>query len=84
MDKATYISKVKKLHKINNTICQVNDLLDTDLLSGKIGELFDFAYDTMIPEGADDDTYERFEEMFFSDPCPTDEEIGEFFDSLFN
>lgn len=77
-----YIEMVRKLQDINEKICKVNDLLDTDLFTGPIGDLYDFAYELMIPEGSPDEVYEQFGHIVFGWDTD-DEDIENFYNSLF-
>lgn len=77
-----YIELVHKLRDINDDLCKVNEILQVELFEGPIGELYDFAYELMLPEGTPDEFYERFGAIIFS--CDIDDEtIKEFFNSLF-
>lgn len=83
MSKTDYIKKVNTLREINIKICKIEKILETDLTSGPFGQLFDFIYDLMIPEGSPDEAYERFGDLIFDNASIDDEDIGEFYDSLF-
>lgn len=77
-----YIEMIRKLQNINDKICKVNEILEVELFEGPIGELYDFAYELMIPEGSPDEVYEKFGNIIFTSDYD-DEEIEEFFNSLF-
>ena len=77
-----YIELVHKLQDINDKICKVNDVLQIELFEGPIGELYDFAYELMLPEGTPDELYDRFGAIVFSYDTD-DKTIEEFFNNLF-
>lgn len=77
-----YIELVHRLQDTNDRICKAGDALSVNLFEGPIGDLYDFAYELMLPEGTPDELYERFGAIVFSYDVD-DKVIEDFFNDLF-
>ena len=77
-----YIELVHKLRDVNDKICKASEILSVEFFEGPIGDLYDFTYELMIPEGSPDEAYDRFGEIVFSYEV-NDKDIEDFFNDLF-